>query len=309
MRFNNRNRSILPGTAYAAFATLFVACLGVGSFKMKESTTELARINDVNALQTTLIAEMRASIKARVSSPNRLARLTDREAIRAEIARVTEQERIYADATASLGKTFDGPHTTPEVRALFEKLKDTEHAALPLLAEAEWLAMHKSVRIGRLLAGSVKPQQAIWLDALDDLARSENKRNADAAAATHAAYQGVVVLTLLVAALPLAAALFMLLLARRPLRLHPEARDRLASRIAARADAVRADTAAPATVGPGAGLASTLSELHDRLRAVFIAVRTGPVKPARKARPAKPMVSPQTEWPHSIMSPQTIMPK
>lgn len=301
MRLKHRTDGILLALTYALLAILFACFLGVGLYKMNETEKELARIDAVSANQTTLIAAMRASVSARVSSLHKLARLTDHDAIRLESDRLVAQENVYTDAMAKLGKTFEGSDTAPEAVALFDKLQETERTALPLLVEAEWLAMRKSVQTRHVLARNVEPQQTIWLDALDELARSEHKRNADAASATHAAFHGAVVLTLLLSACPLAASIAMFLFARRPLRMHPESQAQLAARVAARTGAASPTAAIPARARRRADPASDMRYLRDRIRSVFNAWRTGSRKTANKVAAATPDLSPHSEWHHSIM--------
>jgi len=210
MNLTNMKVGTRLGLGFALVLLLLVAVTVVGILRMAQIQDRLDRVVGVNNVVTRLVLDMRSNVNSRVTSLKTLTLMTDPDSMEPEMNRFKQQTADYDALEKKLSDRFAAEGSAPE-KALLAQIKEYEGVAMPAITRASelWLG-NKAEDATRIFIKEIKPVQKKWLDALDALAATEDKLNAqvsvDAAAAFNNARNFMIVLGLLAAAMGVLAA-------------------------------------------------------------------------------------------------------
>jgi methyl-accepting chemotaxis protein len=207
MRFPILKVGTRLGLGFALLLLLLTVITVIGIGYMAQIQQRLNHVIHVNNAETKLVLEMRSTLSDRLISLRNMA-LTNEAALgEAEEARIKAQGKTYATHDQSLQRMLDGSkRESAEKRALLEKVREQEKAALPLMDKAAGLARSLKVdEAARVLMTDLEPLQKNWRAALGELLALEERLNETAAAEAAGAYDQARLFMLLLGGLSLLA--------------------------------------------------------------------------------------------------------
>jgi len=261
---------------YALVLLLLATTVAVGLLNMKQMREQTANITDLNNVQISLISVMQTSVSDRMVSLRNLVLFKDEAPMRVEVARLRAAETAYQDASIKLGKTFEDPYTTPQEKAFFKKLEQQQQAAAPAMAKLEKLGLANADEDAlALLTAEVDPQQAAWLDTMKQLARWEEKLNADAAHDADTAYHSAITTMLGLLAVAIGVGAGAATLVTRSLLRQLGGEPDLAAQVATNIAAGDLTIDVPVKPNDKDSLMLAMRDMRDKLSAIVTEVRTG----------------------------------
>jgi methyl-accepting chemotaxis protein len=276
MNLKNMKVGARLGLGYALVICLLVTNVGFGLRKMGEMQDRTSEITDVNNIQLNLLSTMRQSISERMVALRNLALLTDMNAMRPEVARLREQEKIYKEALEKFGKTLDDPTTTSDEKTLFAKLAEREQAAIAPMAEGERLGLaNKADEATPLLMNKIDPLQDAWLGSVDELARLEEKLNGEAGQEARKDYHDAVRLMLILTAIAIGVGVVAATAVTRNLIRQLGGEPQAAAHVAASIAAGDLTVDVPVKPNDKGSLMLAMRDMRDKLAAIVAEVRTG----------------------------------
>ncbi|HEY5801894.1 MAG TPA: MCP four helix bundle domain-containing protein, partial [Burkholderiaceae bacterium] len=179
------------GFGFALVLVLLSIVTILGISRMAQINERLEGVVNVNNVQTRLIIDMRNLLNQRVTSMRTLTLLTNVDDMGPELDRIKEQTKQYSEAEKKLDAMFTREAgTSAEEKTLMAKIKDSSVAADPLIVKATdlWVA-NKPEDATKVLIKEIRPVQKKWIEALDQLAKVEEKNNEQVALAAQSSFQ------------------------------------------------------------------------------------------------------------------------
>ena len=175
--------SVRLALSFGLLLLLLLLVAGLGVQRAAQIHDALERITEVNNLQARLAVQMRIAVNQVANSTRNILLLTDAADVQAELARLKTSRQHYDEARQQLAATFTGPGTTPQEKALLDKIVQLQSAVRPKVDQVLQLALSQQVpQAIALLLKEVTPPQSEWLATLGELADLEDKLNAEDAA-------------------------------------------------------------------------------------------------------------------------------
>ena len=174
---------------FALVLVLLVAVTVLGILRMAEIQDRLDRVVSVSNVSTGLVIDMRNNVSDRVASLRVLTLMTDPADMEPEMVKFKEQTKKYDDAQKKLSTIF-AAHASDKEKQLLTQIKEFEGAAMPAIAKASELYLaNNAMDATRVMIREVRPVQKKWMEALDQLAVTEEKQNAQSKADAETAFQ------------------------------------------------------------------------------------------------------------------------
>ena len=192
------------------FSFIFILLAGiivVALMKMANINRQLTSITDVNNVETSHLATMRAAVYEQSLITRNIALAENATVMQQQTERLKQQIAIYADTELKLGKMFaELDETTETERKSFFTIKAQAAEAAPILNQVTSAgAAGKTDEIKTLLAGRLTAMQSQRRASLAELARVEDKLNEDANQEAKATYSEARRVMLLLGAIALIA--------------------------------------------------------------------------------------------------------
>jgi methyl-accepting chemotaxis protein len=165
------------GLGFSLVLFFLVAVTVVGILRMGQIQDRLDRVVGVNNVVTRLVIDMRANVSDRITSLRILTLMTDAGDMEPEMARIKDQTRKYDEAEKKLSDKFAAEGSTQE-KTMLAQIKEHEAAAMPAIAKASdlWMA-NKAEEATKVMIKEIRPVQKKWMEALEQLAVTEDKVN------------------------------------------------------------------------------------------------------------------------------------
>ena len=262
---------------FGAMVVVVVAVASVGLLKMNQIEQHLENIVNVNNVESAQVMAMRGTVSDRMIALRNLALMTDAADMKPEVERLEIQARKYSEAEARLASIFKtDASTTPEEKALLDRIRDANQAALPVIDRAAKAGLaNQAENATRILIGELRPIQRKWMDSLNELAALEDKLSTRAMADATGSYAQARILMLVIGALAmLIAAAAGYLITRsltRQLGGEPDQAAAIASRIASGDLA----TEIPLRNGDNSSMLFAMKTMRDDLAGIVSQVRSG----------------------------------
>ncbi|MFL6675682.1 MAG: methyl-accepting chemotaxis protein [Massilia sp.] len=178
MNLSNMKVGMRLGLGFALVLVLLVAVTVVGILRMAQIQDRLDHVVGINNVSTRLVIDMRNNVADRVASLRVLTLLSEPSDMEPELNKFKEQTRKYDDAQQKLTQVF-GTDASDEEKKLLAQIKEHESTAMPAIAKASELYLaNNAVDATRVMVKEIRPAQKKWLEALDQLAKLEDKQNA-----------------------------------------------------------------------------------------------------------------------------------
>jgi methyl-accepting chemotaxis protein len=263
------------GLGFALVLVLLVAVTVVGILRMAQIQDRLDHVVGVNNVSTRLVIDMRNNVAERITSLRVLTLLTDPADMEPELNKFKEQTRKYDDAQQKLAQVFASSASDEEKKVLTQ-VKESEAVAMPAIAKASELYLaNNAVDATRVMVKEIRPAQKKWIEALDQLARLEDKQNTqsqvDAGAAFVNARNFMLALLGLAVALGVAAAVVITRGLLKQLGGEPDYTARIAGSIANGDLSIAIKTSA----SDRGSLLVEMKEMRDSLVGIVARVRRG----------------------------------
>jgi methyl-accepting chemotaxis protein len=263
------------GLGFALVLFFLVAVTIVGIFRMAQIQDRLDHVVSMNNVVTRLVIDMRNNVSNRVSSLKVMTLMTDPADMEPEMNAIKEQAQKYAEWQKKLGDKFAAEGSAQE-KALLAQIKEQEALTLPAIAKASelWLA-NDAVGAVRVLIKEIRPPQKKWMEALDQLAKLEDKMSAEAQAEAEAGFRNARLTMLLMGGAAALMSVFMAWIITRGLLKQlggePDYTAKIASSIAAGDLSIRIDTEQAAE----GSLLMEVREMRNSLKGIVGQVRGG----------------------------------
>ncbi|MCG2585920.1 methyl-accepting chemotaxis protein [Massilia sp. TS11] len=174
---------------FALVLVLLVVVTFVGIVQMGGIEDRLVRVVEVNNVATRKVLDMRTNVSERILALKQLTLLTDVDAIAGELAKIKEKDAAYDALNKDLTALF-GKYGTSQENALLQVVKENDAAAMAAVPKASeaWLAAKPDDAM-RIYRKEIKPFQTKWLEALDQLAATEDKLSSQSKVDAEEAYK------------------------------------------------------------------------------------------------------------------------
>ena len=165
------------GLGFALVLFFLVAVTIVGILRMGQIQDRLDRVVGVNNVVTRLVIDMRADVSDRSTALRILTLMADASDMEPEMVRIKGYTAKYDEAEKKLSDKFAAEGSTQE-KALLAQIKEYEATAMPAIAKASdlWMA-NNAVDATKIMIKEIRPAQKKWLEALEQLAATEDKVN------------------------------------------------------------------------------------------------------------------------------------
>jgi methyl-accepting chemotaxis protein len=188
MNLTNMKVGMRLGLGFALVLVLLVAVTVVGILRMAQIQDRLDHVVGVNNVSTRLVIDMRNNVSERLASLRVLTLMTDPADMEPELNKFKAQTGKYQDAQQKLSQVF-AANASGEEKALLEKIKEYEAAAMPAIAKASELYLAaKPEEATRVMVKEIRPVQKKWMEALDALGQLEDKQNTQSQVDAEAAF-------------------------------------------------------------------------------------------------------------------------
>ncbi len=182
----------IGGRLTLAFSTVFalmIAMAAVALTRMSDINARITNITEVNNKQIDAAATMAYTVLDRTVAVRNLALMNDQEEMKPQVARIAEQTAVYDKAEEEITRLLRDFNGTAEEKALMEKIRAHEAAALPLFAKTAELGLaNKQEETTRIQLKDLRPVQRAWLADLKALKELETKLNKEEAVGAAQAY-------------------------------------------------------------------------------------------------------------------------
>jgi len=199
MSFENMKIRVRMGLGFGLILALALLAAGLGLLRMATIQGHLDRVAGSHMVKIKRVSEMRDALQTAAISARNLVLLTDDEAMESAAKQVQEQRKRYAEASGKLAALVTGEAE----KALFARIAAARAQTDPSLDKAMGFALGNPIAATQTLIDEVHPAQSLWIKALEDMARFQEKASAQALADAEAAYAGARALVLAMAGLSL----------------------------------------------------------------------------------------------------------
>lgn len=257
--------------------TILLLAVAAGAFYgLGQLNSQLDSIARVNNTEARLANQLRASIQDRAIAVRNLALVTDPQDMAREADRITQQERIYADAYQQLSRMFtDEAGTTERERTLLAALKQDEAAAMPPFRKSVQLALNNdTAAAARQLLQNARPPQRIWLARAVELANFEDQLNEQAQREAVATYSNVRALIAVIAGSALLVAVGTTILIARSVLRQLGGEPSMAQYAAAQIADGNLMIDLPVTRGDTSSLMASLETMRAKLASIVQGIKT-----------------------------------
>lgn len=192
-------------TRLAAGFGVVIVMLGltasVGISRMAQMHERLQTVVNVNDAEKNQVMVMRATVFDRMIALRNIALLSDKTEMAAQVARIEEDEKRYAKADEALASMFAAHNSTPaDQKAALQVAREQQKAAAPIMQRAVAAGLvNDNFLAGNLLIKDLRPIQNKWMDALAELANSQDKASHEAMMAADDSYKTASKLMMLLA--------------------------------------------------------------------------------------------------------------
>jgi methyl-accepting chemotaxis protein len=203
MKFADMKVGSRLGAAFAVVLVMLVAVTALGIIHMAQIQSRLEEITKVNNAKIKLATEMSATVYDRAVALRNLLLLTDPAQLEPEAESIKGQAAEYEASAEKLGKMLaSSSSTTAREKELFNKLKELDATARPMMMQVAELGADSKVEIATVrLMKQYRPVQTSWLNTLDELIELEDKTSEKAVAEAESAYQNARNLMLVISGL------------------------------------------------------------------------------------------------------------
>ncbi|MDN7804585.1 methyl-accepting chemotaxis protein [Burkholderia gladioli] len=257
--------------------TILLLAIAAGAFYgLGQLNSQLDSIARVNNTEARFANQLRASIQDRAIAVRNLALVTDPQDMAREADRITQQERIYADAYQQLSRMFtDEAGTTERERSLLAALKQDEAAAMPPFRKSVQLALNNdAAAAARELLQNARPAQRIWLARAVELANFEDQLNEQAQREAVATYSNVRALIAVIAGSALLVAVGTTILIARSILRQLGGEPSMAQYAAAQIADGNLMIDLPVTRGDSSSLMASLETMRAKLASIVQGIKT-----------------------------------
>ena len=197
MKTTNLKIGTRLGIGFGLVLILMVALALLGLSRMAHIQQSLNGIVDDNNLQIKSIIEMRQSVMSVALTSRNMALTTDADEIESEFDRIADDRDEYSAHAENMARMV----TSASGKTLLAKIAGARAVTDPLTDKAAALArQQKQAEAVAVLINEVRPNQRKWINALDEMVRSQEKLADQAAIAANASYKSARLLTLLITA-------------------------------------------------------------------------------------------------------------
>ncbi|WP_333999709.1 methyl-accepting chemotaxis protein [Burkholderia gladioli] len=257
--------------------TILLLAIAAGAFYgLGQLNSQLDSIARVNNTEARFANQLRASIQDRAIAVRNLALVTDPQDMAREADRITQQERIYADAYQQLSRMFtDEAGTTERENTLLAALKQDEAAAIPPFRKSVQLALNNdAAAAARELLQNARPAQRIWLARAVELANFEDQLNEQAQREAVATYSNVRALIAVIAGSALLVAVGTTILIARSILRQLGGEPSMAQYAAAQIADGNLMIDLPVTRGDSSSLMASLETMRAKLASIVQGIKT-----------------------------------
>ncbi|WP_298636914.1 methyl-accepting chemotaxis protein [uncultured Thiobacillus sp.] len=191
--------SVRMGLGFGLILALTLLATGLGLLRMATIQGHLDQVAGSHMVKIKWVSEMRDALQTAAISARNLVLLTDEEAMEAAAKHVQEQRKRYAEASGKLAALVTGEAE----KALLARIVAARAQTDPSLDKAMGFALGNPIAATQTLIDEVHPAQSLWIKALEDMARFQEKASAQALEDAEAAYAGARALVLAMAGLSL----------------------------------------------------------------------------------------------------------
>jgi methyl-accepting chemotaxis protein len=188
MNLTNMKVGMRLGLGFALVLVLLVAVTVVGILRMAQIQDRLDHVVGVNNVSTRLVIDMRNNVSERLASLRVLTLMTDPADMEPEMNKFKAQTAKYDEAQQKLSQVFAATASAEE-KTLLAQIKEYEATAMPAIGRATELYLAaKPEEATRVMFKEIRPVKNKWTEALDALAKLEDKQNAQSQADAEAAF-------------------------------------------------------------------------------------------------------------------------
>lgn len=190
MNLTNMKVATRLAIGFGLVAVLLMVVTALGLNRMADIKGRVDEVIKVNNVQVRLLASMDQSVTERALAVRNLILLTDEKEIQAEVNRIEEQAKKYAEAEQKLAKMFATlPGTSADETSLMEQIRRQSEIGAPYYQRASQLTLQKQGdEAYKLLRFEFRPVQKKWWDLLRQLEAVEDAQNVTAMKDAEEAY-------------------------------------------------------------------------------------------------------------------------
>ncbi|GAA4012558.1 methyl-accepting chemotaxis protein [Actimicrobium antarcticum] len=165
---------------FSLLLALLLLVTVIGLNRMGQIQARLHNIVNVNNVETQQVLTMRITVYDRMIAVRNLALMTETSEMQAELDRLKTNLTSYVAAETELNNMLAASgQPRAEQKTLLAKIKESETAALPLIAKATELGLqNKSAEATTVLVKELRPIQRQWTDGITALVKFEEQQNA-----------------------------------------------------------------------------------------------------------------------------------
>ena len=185
---------------FALMVVLLAMVSALGITRMAQNQQRMDEITKLNNQKSKLAAAMRDTVYERMVASRNMALVTEVPAMQADLARIRQQQKKYAEAQQQLAKLFAKSKNVAErEQALLQRIGELDAAALPVIERAAQLALAMQIdQAYGVMTGELAPIQTQCMAALGELIALEEQLNNVATADAQAAYENARLLMLII---------------------------------------------------------------------------------------------------------------